>query len=423
MKNLFKKMWVNKTLTLFLIFFIITFPTAIYQKSEFEKRAILTSIGIDKTDGKYEFSGLVVIEEDPMKISSNVKLVSSEGENISEAVYKLSITLGKEIGLAHCDSIVVGEGLNDENLADILDYFIRTSNLTKNTNLISCPGSAKELLQVNTENKDENGITFAKLVSTGSDYLAIVEMNIEDFYARYFTKSPVAWMTRVMVEEEQPDSGSQSSQGSGGQSGDSSQGGSSQQSSSGGDQSQTPKKKIKCDGSFAMYKKGKKAFTLEGDEANVINLLNPYTQKGFLTIDNVYDEGEFKESMGLHVVKKDTGLKYYFDKGVATLDINFKMYVELVELHTAAPSLKTIDVTRTHIGDNVKKAITDKMTENLNKVIEKTKEKKVDILAINDRLYKFQNKNYIKFVSPEERENNYIENVKVNLRVDVQPKL
>ena len=154
MKNLLKKMWVNKTLTLFLIFFIITFPTAIYQKSEFEKRAILTSIGIDKIDGKYEFSGLVVVEEAPMKISSNVKLVSSEGENISEAVYKLSITLGKEIGLAHCDSIVVGEGLDDENLADILDYFIRTSNLTKNTNLISCPGSAKELLQVNTENKD-----------------------------------------------------------------------------------------------------------------------------------------------------------------------------------------------------------------------------------------------------------------------------
>ena len=421
MKKLLKKMWVNKTLTLFLIFFIITFPTAIYQESEFEKRAILTSIGIDKTDGKYEFSGLVVVEEDPMKISSNVELVSSEGENISEAVYKLSITLGKEIGLAHCDSIVVGEGLDDENLVDILDYFIRTSNLTKNTNLISCPGSAKELLQVNTENKDENGITFAKLVSTGSDYLAIVEMNIEDFYARYFTKSPVAWMTRVMVEEEQLDSGSQES--GGGQSSSSSQGGSSQQGSSGGEQSQPPMKKIKCDGSFAMYKKGKKAFTLEGDEANVINLLNPYTQKGFLTIDNVYDEGELKESIGLHVVKKNTGLKYYFKDGVASLDINFKMYVELVELHTATPSLKTIDVTRTHIGENVKKAITDKMTENLNKVIEKTKEKKVDILAINDRLYKFQNKNYMKCVSSEERENNYNENVVVNLHVDVQPKL
>lgn len=437
MKNILKKVFKNKTLALFLAFFILTFPTAIYQKSEFEKRAILTSIGIDKNGENYEFSGLMVVEENPSQISSNVKLISSEGKNIAEAVYKMSITLGKEIGLAHCDSIVVGEGLKDENLVEVLDYFVRSSNLTKNTNLIHCPGQAKELLEVNTANKDENGITFSKLVSTGSDYLAVVDMNIEDFYARYFTKSPTAWMTIVQIDEEGGEQSGSSESGGGEQSGSSGSGGgesgsgnsgtgseSSGASGSGGSQSSGQNKKIKSEGNFAVYNKGRLAFILEGDEANIMNILNPYTEKGFLTVDNVFDEGIEKKSMGIRVIKKKTKLKYYFDDdGTACVDINFKAYVELVELKTPSASLKTIDVTTTHIGENVKKAINEKFQSNIEKVLEKVRETKTDLFALNDRLYKFKTKDYKKYISKDEQQNNFIENAKVNLKVDIEAKL
>lgn len=424
MKNILKKVFKNKTLALFLAFFILTFPTAIYQKSEFEKRAILTSIGIDKKGEEYEFSGLMVVEENPSKISSNVKLISSKGENIAEAVYKMSITLGKEIGLAHCDSIVVGEGLRDENLVEVLDYFIRSSNLTKNTNLIHCPGQAKELLQVNTANKDENGITFSKLVSTGSDYLAIIDMNIEDFYARYFTKSPTAWMTVVQVEEESDDQSGSQSQGGGSDSSGSSSSGAESGGAGGSGESSKQQKKIKSEGSFAVYNKGKLAFVLDGDEANIMNILNPYTQKGFLTVNNVFDEGIEKKSIGIKIIKKKTKLNYYFDEsGTACLDINFKAYVELVELKTASESLKTIDVTTTHIGENVKSAINEKFQTNLEKVLLKARENKTDMFVLNDRLYKFKTKEYTKYVPKAEQQNSFIENAKVNLKVEIEAKL
>lgn len=423
MKELLKKVLKNKTLAIFLIFFVIAFPTAIYQKAEFEKRAILTSIGIDKTGDAYEFSGLMVVEENPMKISSNVKLVSSTGVNIAEAVYKLSLSLGKEIGLAHCDSVVVGEGLKDENIIEVLDYFIRSNNLIKNTNLIATPGTAKELLQVNTENSDENGITFAKLVSTGSESLAVVEMNIEEFYSRYFSKSKMAWVTIVGLEEgsDESSSGSQggSSQGGSNGSGSSEQGGGGE---SGGSEQSQSSKKIKCDGSFVLYKKGKQALTLQGDEANVLNILNPYTQKGHITIEEKVDNKNTK-NLGISIVKKHTDAKYKFENGVPVVDITSKLYVKLLELETSNTTLKSIDATRTHISDEVKNAIVKKMQTDLSSAYSKAKENQVDMFSACDRLYKFKTSDYKKYVSEYEDENCFLENLQVNLNVKIEAKL
>ncbi len=423
MKELLKKVLKNKTLAIFLIFFAIAFPTAIYQKAEFEKRAILTSIGIDKTGDTYEFSGLMVVEENPMKISSNVKLVSSTGVNIAEAVYKLSLSLGKEIGLAHCDSVVVGEGLKDENIIEVLDYFIRSNNLIKNTNLIATPGTAKELLQVNTENSDENGITFAKLVSTGSESLAVVEMNIEEFYSRYFSKSKMAWVTIVGLEEgsDESSSGSQggSSQGGSNGSGSSEQGGGGE---SGGSEQSQSSKKIKCDGSFVLYKKGKQTLTLQGDEANVLNILNPYTQKGHITIEEKVDDKNTK-NLGISIVKKHTDAKYKFENGVPVVDITSKLYVKLLELETSNTTLKSIDATRTHISDEVKNAIVKKMQTDLSSAYSKAKENQVDMFSACDRLYKFKTSDYKKYVSEYEDENCFLENLQVNLNVKIEAKL
>ena len=419
MKELLKKMLKNKTLTLFLIFFAITFPTAIYQKAEFEKRAIFTSIGIDKNEDNYELSGLVVVEEDPMKISSNVKVVSSTGVNIAEAVYNLSLTLGKEIGLAHCDSVVVGSGVKDENLIEVLDYFVRSNNLVKNTNIISTPGTAKELLEVNTENKDENGITFAKLVGTGSESLAVVEMNIEDFYSRYFSKSKMAWVTIVGLEGSDGQSGGEQSGGQV-QGGESESGGSS--GSQGGEGGGQQSKKIKCDGSFAIYKKGKQVLTYEGDEANVVSILNPYTQKGFLAITEPVDNGKSR-NLGVSIVKKNTGVKYRFENGVPVVDITSKLYVKLLEIETNKATLNTIDITKTHIDDSVKRAIENKMQAGFNSAVDMAREKQVDIFSACDRLYKFKNSDYKKYVSAYEDENCFLENLQVNLNIKIEAKL
>lgn len=428
MKELLKKVLKNKTLAIFLIFFAITFPTAIYQKAEFEKRAILTSIGIDKTGDTYEFSGLMVVEENPMKISSNVKLVSSTGVNIAEAVYKLSLSLGKEIGLAHCDSVVVGEGLKDENIIEVLDYFIRSNNLIKNTNLIATPGTAKELLQVNTENSDENGITFAKLVGTGSESLAVVEMNIEEFYSRYFSKSKMAWVTIIGLEEggDESSSGSQGGSNQGGSSGSGSSeqsgGGESGGGESGGSEQSQGSKKIKCDGSFVLYKKGKQTLTLQGDEANVLNILNPYTQKGHITIEEKVDD-ENTKNLGISIVKKHTDAKYKFENGMPVVDITSKLYVQLLELETSNTTLKSIDATRTHISDEVKNAIVKKMQTYLSSAYSKAKENQVDMFSACDRLYKFKTSDYKKYVSEYENENCFLENLQVNLNVKIEAKL
>ena len=139
----------------FVFFLVMSLPQAIYESAEFERRAIFTSLGVDKSDEGYEVSGLVIIESTPESISSNAQIVTSKGRDFSEALYKLSISLGKEIGLAHCDAFIVSEELKDDDIIKVLDFCVRGNKLTQNAKVITCKGKAKDVLQVNMEKKDE----------------------------------------------------------------------------------------------------------------------------------------------------------------------------------------------------------------------------------------------------------------------------
>ena len=102
---------------LFLAFILVNLPQAVYGSAEFERRAIFSSLGVDKTQNGYEVSGLMLSQSTPETISSNAQLVTAEGRDFSEALYKLSVDLGKEIGFAHCDTFIISDSLKDEDVA------------------------------------------------------------------------------------------------------------------------------------------------------------------------------------------------------------------------------------------------------------------------------------------------------------------
>ena len=187
----------------FLALVVLYLPKAIYQSAEFERRAIFSTFGIDKAEDGYEVSGLVIIEASPEQISSNAQIVSAKGRDVSEALYKMSVNLGKEIGFAHCDTFIISDSLKDDDVAKILDFCIRGSSLTQNAKLLTCKGSAKEVIEVNMKKKDQIGTSLARSITTSSDYLAISDVDLKEFYNRYYSKSGMAWMTVVEVTEDE----------------------------------------------------------------------------------------------------------------------------------------------------------------------------------------------------------------------------
>jgi len=193
MGSLVRKIVSSATFYIFLALMVFNFPKAIYESAEFERRAIFSTFGFDKNENGYEVSGLVIAQSTPQQITSNTQLVSAEGRDVSEALYKMSVNLGKEIGFAHCDTFVISDSLKDDDIAKVLDFCIRGSSLSQNSKLLTCKGSAKEVIKVNMEKKDQIGTSLARSITNSSDYLSISDMDLKEFYNRYYSKSGFAW--------------------------------------------------------------------------------------------------------------------------------------------------------------------------------------------------------------------------------------
>lgn len=389
---------------LFVAFIFVNIPQAVYGSAEFERRAIFSSLGVDKSEEGVEVSGLMLIQSTPDSISSNTQMVSAKGRDFSEALYKLSVDLGKEIGFAHCDTFIISDSLKDEDIAKILDFSIRGSRLTQNSKIITSKGSAKEVLKVNMEKKDQIGISLARSITNSSDYLAISDIDLREFFNLYYSKNGICWTTVVEVVEDDSESPQQEGK---------------QSDASGGDK----KKKIKSEGKVAVYKRGKLQYIVEGDFANVINILNPYTKMGYIHLEDIPDGNKNIEKISLQIIEKSTKRDYYFDGDTACCDIKLKLYLNLLSIKTNDINVDEIGETETHISDNVKVAITRYIVDNALAYNELCREYKVDFFNLNNLLFRLKNREYKAKISEEEQREGFISNAKFNVMVEIESKL
>ena len=387
---------------LFVAFMLLNLPQAIYGSAEFERRAIFSSLGIDKINDEYEVSGLMLIQSTPDSISSNTQLVSAVGRDFSEALYKLSVDLGKEIGFAHCDTFIISDSLKDDDVAKVLDFAMRGSRLTQNSKLITCKGSAKEVLQVNMEKKDQIGISLARSITNSSDYLSISDIDLREFFNLYYSKNGICWTTVVEVKEE-----------------------TNEETGGGQGESNKPKgnKKIQSSGAVAVYKRGKLQYIVEDNYANVINILNPYTEMGFIHLENIADGNKIIDKISLQIIEKNTSRKYYFDGEVACCDIKVKLYLTVLSEQTDKVDVNDLTENQTHISDNVKREIEKYIKDNAYEYNEICREYKVDFFNLNNLLFRLENKKYKEIVPEKEQQNGFIENARFNIEVEIETKL
>ena len=303
MKRL-KRIFRNKVFYIFLIFIIAFFPFAIYLGAEIGSTAVGIMIGIDKVEEGVEVSILELI---PDKSGKNIKLSAVKEEDFSEAIEKLSFELGKKVGLAHCQAVVLGDEIMYENIAFTLDYFTRANNLSSNAIIINSETTAKELFEAIEESSQDLALSLQDRVAFDKKYLFSAEMNLETFFKDYLGVSNSLLMPIVSIE----DSESSSSSGGGGTSGEDS--GSSSSSSSGED---STKKKLKCEGRAAIIKKGIKVREPSEKELDGYNYLAKNVQEGNIHISNVTDDNFTNGDLDFQIFKKDVSKKVNIDGNI-----------------------------------------------------------------------------------------------------------
>lgn len=384
------------------------FPASIYRQSDNNTKLVVTTIGIDKEDDGYTISSLAVIPKTSTDVNANLETFEGKGKTISEALEHISLNTGKQIGLAHCDCIIVSKEIMEDNIAIVLDFFIRTANLTTNAALLASDAKSKDLVEVSKNSNNLFDLTLKDIVSNEEKSTLLNSITIENFYRSYFSRGGTFFVPILSYEKESSSEGEGSSNESGG-------------SQSGGENSGSAKQgngKIKNEKKIAVLNRGKFARILTEDENFIYNLLSKNSDNLNIEIENINDKYTTQSLEVYNQINKIGLPLYLFDDGKPYVQYEVWLNIMLEEVQSQNNfSYASIDALQNFISDAVEKELLKTIDEKRQSTVQTMQNEKNDILNLYAKFNGYRHKEWQKYLQTLDNQNGYLENMDIRINV------
>ncbi len=422
----------------FLILFVIMFPSVVYKTAESERVAITVMLGIDIVDGtieegQIELSLMFLTPQSSNNLNKNYAVVTTVGHNVTDCLYKIETKIGKEVGLSHCQVIIVSLDVAQDNLLKYLDSFTRNNDLTTNA-LIICSQEPKKLIDAQISESSTVSLSLEDLLNYNSENMFTKDVNLERFYMEYFDESSVSFVPIINTKENQDqNSSSQSSSSSsngGSNSGDNtSSSNSSSSNTKEGDKGSSSdstsgsngKANIEIDynGEVAVFQHGTMVARLESDEAKIFNLLSKNVVKSTIHVENVSTRYIDDADFSVRVKNKTLRSGYSFVQGKPTYTVNMTLLCELQEVNTNQYSIDAISLVNTHITEELQQALKGKILEDYSQAINMAKENNIDMFYLKKYFYRLCTKEWQDYMLNLDANENFMKDVIFILNVNI----
>lgn len=394
MLEIISKVWKNKVFLIILLLILITLPTTIYKQSDKDKTIVTSSIGIDLKDNEYDVTILAVIPKGENDVNSNLEVFNAQGSTLSEALDNISFNIGRKIGLAHCDCIIFNESLMNENLTQILDYFIRTANLSTNPSLIATPDSAKDLLDAVKSSNNLLDLSLKNIITSQEDRTLLDNTTIDRFYRAYY--SPNSTFTIPILSVKKPES----SNSQGGESSGSNMSSDSSGESSGGRSSQSSNdKKIENKNEVIVLKDGRAVGKLSDDEKYIYSLLSKPSAYQKFTLENINDENFTNSTVVFQETDKAYIVKYKMNDNNPEAEFHLWLSVMLDEVKSIDNhDYSSINGTENYLTDTIKEEFQKQVAEKLENTNKAMQENKYDVLNLYAKFNAFRHGQFMDYI-------------------------
>lgn len=423
MQALFHKLVNNPVFYIFLAFTLIFLPSTAYLQPESDRRAVVVAVGLDKKEQDLEIS-LLIISPKGTSSQSSRKVVSGSGKNVTLALDELGLNLGRVVGLAHCEAIVVSDEILSEDIVSYLDFFIRTNNLTTNALMVNTSNS-KELLEASANTDQLLSYSLRDIIEFNDQYLFTANKNLENFYRDYYTEGSISFMPIVDVKKNEAGSSGSSSGGSGSNEGSSNSSssnssstnsptqsssggtsGSSSGESSGSSTSESGSKQINNNGNYAILKKGKKILEIEKSTGNIFNILSSNVVRDTFVVSN----NPTKETI-LETVRKFIFSDYSFFDGVPIVNFSISLLLKVNEIKTSNYDEDIINTVKTHIDKETIEGVKKIVLEQFAYMVNISKSENLDLFSVEKELSRHKPKEWNKFNGSLDSDENFLEKV------------
>lgn len=449
--QLFQKLAKNKIFILCVALFIVLFPKVRSRPSESDLRAIVNMVGVDLTENnEFEISVNIIMPKTSSDVNANLFTLSQKGKTINHAFLNLSYNVGRFVGLAHCEAIVIGKKVFENDVTQYIDYFVRTNNLTTNSLIFVAENSAKEILELTTKSENPQSQSIKNIIKYNEELYLPVKMNIENFYKAYHSPQGVALIGEIGVKSlGGGEQGQQGSSGGGGgnaettSSGDQNisssnanssnseessfkgggggggEGGSSSGGGSGGGSQSGKQKVLENKSNFAIVKKGKHIRTCTEDERKIINLIHKGLRRNLIVVDDIDVLSMKDATVTFEVIEKKNKIKYFFNNGIPTVLFDLKLYCKIDEINSPIITINSADEISNYMYDEVKEKIIHKVKKDFAKLNNYCIENKIDLFAVFDNFYKFHTKQWNKYIESLDDQNDYLNGVVFQMKIHI----
>lgn len=412
-------------LIIFILILIFFTPIAVFSPGENKNRAIVTAVGIEKIEDDYEVSFLTFIPTPNQTYKETNSVVSGKGKSIAEAIYKAQLNLGKDIGLSHAKTTILGQSLLKEDLSKTLDYLGRVASLSENTVLIATNANVKEFL-ITTQSLDKDlGLKLENLVGYNASKVYLTDTSLEAFYKGYYSpikSSLIGYLSVEEIEESSVDaviSTGESGQSSGDSKGGASSGGGNggSEGSSGGEPA--TKKQIVNRADTMLIREGKMVEKLSEEMLNSLNLLNPDAVDQTIRIEHVNDENYTDTDLTYAIREKKVLTSSKFENGCLIYCTNVILDLELLEMQSSGKE----DILLTELSKitpKVQQKLQGKLKKDYAKMLSVLRKNKTDIIGVYEYFKKNDRANFDKFLENLDDPDDFLNFINFQLVIKVQ---
>lgn len=373
---------------MFVLLILSLFLTGCWDRRELNELGITLAIGIDKVEDEYQVTAQVVV---PSEISaktstgrSPVTLFQANGETVYEALRKITKNSPRKIYPGHLRTLVLGEDLAEEGIAESLDFLSRDWELRSDFFVVIAKDmTAGEVLNVTTtiENIPANHM-FNTLKTSEAFWAATNGFLLDELIANLTIDGKEAVLTGILVTGEKMGSSKQNVE------------------------SITPSAQIKYD-ELAVFKKDKLVGWLTERQSRGYNGIVNEVQKTVTAI-SCPEKGKAT----LEIIQFDSKIKGKINKGKPEVDVNIKVKGNVGEVECQ------INLNDQETIVRLEKNTENKLEEIYNMTIETVqKQFKSDIFGFGEAIHRSNPKEWKKIKKQWDEE---FPEMTANVKVDVK---
>lgn len=369
-----------KIIALLFAFLFINYFTQDFTLINIEKTALIVTLGIDKDKDKYSVTAQIAVPEgNKQQTTNNESVITSSGKTVYEAVSNIGDNTGWYPKLSFCNLIVLGESVLNENVMNVLDFFIRSYKVEDSAILCACQGEAKELLLSSSPLDNISGLSLSKIfVKEYEGASRVLTTTIRDFCINFYSRSQYGYMpfVKTILTDESGIGGKTASASS------LSEPSSGSAKGSGGD---TQKFVIYDANTCLLFNQGYMCGEISNDETLCYSLLYKRVKEAFLPIKATDIEGNNGEIL-INILRTSNKVELIYENDKPILYLYLKVWSRVIDTNFSEDIDTISDLGK--LTENMRELTANIIKDKIINIVNIAKASGCDIFGVKNLLYK-----------------------------------